>query len=329
MSEVANPGMVSVVVASYNHADYLVQRMDSLINQSYQDVEILVIDDCSPDNSQEILRRYESNPKVRLIIREQNGGWVKVSNEGVALSHGEYIIFANCDDACETQMIERLVKGLQDNPTAGISFCRSLMTNEDDQIIGDDYQVRERAFQVKCNKDALINATEMRRFLLHSCVIPNLSAALFRKDYLISVGGLNSDYRVCSDWDLFFRMAARYDVAYTAQPLNKFRQHTTTIRSSTKDRIIYEEMIRLLLKQIKVIPLTAFEHIKYRIHVMYLWASHLLRPSLSGIVNFHYHLKCVLRHDPMAVTLLPFGILFRLATLLIKLPAKLYKRINT
>ena len=326
MSDKAIPGLVSIIVASYNHAEFLEQRLDSLINQTYQDIEILVIDDCSTDNSVEILRRYESHPKVRLIVRGQNGGWVKVSNQGVEMSVGEFIIFANCDDASELQMVERLVAAMRAHSTAGISYCRSLMIDENNSVIGDDFLGRERSFRVKCYIDALITRKEMSRFLLHSCVIPNLSAALFRKEHLISVGGLTSDYRVCSDWDLFFRMATRYDVAYIAAPLNKFRQHETTIRSSTKGRIIYEEIIRLLLGQIKVLDLTLMERIKSRARVMYIWAFHLASPSFSGIFNFYYHFKRVMHHDPFALIFLPLAILLRLAALLIKLPSRFIKR---
>lgn len=71
MNAGVKPGLVSVVVASYNHAEFLVRRMESLIGQTYQDIEILVIDDCSPDNSVEVLRRYESHPKVKLVISEK------------------------------------------------------------------------------------------------------------------------------------------------------------------------------------------------------------------------------------------------------------------
>jgi GT2 family glycosyltransferase len=228
-------GLVSLVVASYNHAEFLVRRMDSLVGQTYPDIEILVIDDCSPDNSVEILRRYESYPKVRLILREQNGGWVTVSNQGADLSAGEFVLFANCDDDCDPRMVERLVDALQRHPSAGIAFCRSLMIDEDDRVLGDDYMIRESAFRTRCEKDTLLAGAEASRFLLHSCVIPNLSAALFRRECFSTVGYLSAEYRVCCDWDLFFRVAAGYDIAYVAEPLNRFRQHGETIRSVTKD----------------------------------------------------------------------------------------------
>lgn len=311
MSGTVKPGLVSVVVASYNHAEYLEQRMDSLIGQTYQDIEILVIDDCSPDNSVEVLRRYESHPKVKLIIREKNGGWVVVSNQGVEMSSGEFVIFANCDDACDPRMIERLVEAMHSNPTAGISFCRSLMVDERDAILGDDFAMREASFQVRCAADTLLSGAEMSRFLLYSCVIPNLSAALIRRECFDSVGYLSASYKVCCDWDLFFRIVARYDVAYIAEPLNRFRQHRTTIRSSIKARVIFEEYIRLLLGQIKLLDLTFIERCRFRIRVMYLWATHMIAPSWGGLYNFPYHFSRVISLDIFALPFLIVGFLLR------------------
>jgi glycosyltransferase involved in cell wall biosynthesis len=294
MNGAGKPGLVSVVVASYNHAEFLAQRMDSLINQTYRDIEILVIDDCSPDNSIEILRRYESHPKVRLIIR------------------------ANCDDACDPRMIERLVAAMNRNPTAGVAFCRSLMIDEQDRVLGDDYVIREKSFRERCAGDTFIGRDEMYKFLLHSCVIPNLSAALIRRSCFDSAGALTSDYRACSDWDLFFRIANDFDFCYVAEPLNRFRQHSTTIRSATKGRITYDEFFRLLLGEIRLGKLSLGERFHFRLHVMYLWAIELIRPSTAGWMNFFHHAQLVWQIDRLALPLLPLAILKRL----IELPAK-------
>ena len=320
------PGLVSIIVASYNHAQYLEQRMDSLINQNYQDVEILVIDDCSTDNSVEILRQYESHPKVRLIIREKNGGWVAVSNQGVELSDGEFLIFANCDDTCDPCMIERLVQAMRTNPTAGIAYCRSLIIDEAGKHLGDDFFFRERSFKLRCNKDTLLTQKEMSRFLLDSCVIPNLSAALFSRECYMSSGGLTSAYQVCSDWNLFFRVTAHYDVAYIAEPLNSFRQHKTTIRS-TKERIWYEERMGLLLEQIALLRLTSIERVKYRFCVMYIWSAHILRPSLNGVLSFFFLLKVVLRCDSVAIIFLPIALVVTVVSLPFKVVNKIYTKL--
>jgi glycosyltransferase involved in cell wall biosynthesis len=324
MSHILNPGLVSIVVASYNHARFLEQRIESLINQTYQNIEILVIDDCSPDNSVEILRRYESHPKVKLIIREKNGGWITVSNQGIEISSGEYVIFANCDDDCDPQMIERLVESISCNPTAGIAFCRSLMVDESDRVLGDDFEIRERSFRSMCATDTFIHRNAMTRFLLYSCVIPNLSAALIRRDCFDVAGLLSSKYKACSDWDLFFRIAENFDFSYVATPLNKFRQHSQTIRSATKGRIEYDEFFSVLLGEIPRSGLSLKERIRFRNHVMYLWAMELLRPSFTGWKNFPHHLTSVWRLDYLALTLLPFAITIRL----VEIPSKLVNKLQ-
>jgi len=323
MSISAKPGLVSVVVASYNHAEFLERRMESLINQTYQDMEILVIDDCSSDNSVEILRKYESHPKVKLVLRENNGGWVIVSNQGVEMSSGEFVIFANCDDDCEPRMIERLAAAMNIHPSAGIAFCRSLFVDENDQVIGNDYADRERSFRARCSTDALLTGAEMSRFLMHSCVIPNLSAALFRRECFNAAGNLSSAYRVCCDWDLFFRIVECYDVAYIAEPLNRFRQHKNSIYNATKERVIYEEYIRLLLGQLRSLDLTRVERNRYRIRVMYLWAVHLMAPSWNGLRDFPYHLRQVLRWDPISLMYLGLGLGLRFGEAVAKVKGKL------
>ncbi len=308
------------MVASYNHAVYLKRRMASLVGQTYQSIEILVIDDCSPDNGLEILEGYESHPRVTLVRREKNGGWVAVSNQGIEMAKGEFILFANCDDDCDPRMIERLVDAITRNPTAGVAFCRSLMIDGSDRILGDDYEIREKSFRERCARDVFIGREEMRRFLLHSCVIPNLSAALIRSSCFDSTGVLTADYRACSDWDLFFRIAVHFDFCYVAEPLNRFRQHSATIRNATKGRTTYDEFFRLLLGELRRSGLTASERFHFRLHVMYLWAVDLIRPSIAGWSNFLHHVKQVWLLDPIALPLLPIAILKRLA----ELPGKAY-----
>lgn len=322
-------GLVSVVVASYNHARYLARRMESLIGQTYPEFEILAIDDCSPDNSVEILRGFAAHPRVKLTLREENGGWVAVSNQGIRLSRGEFVMFANCDDDCDGRLLERLVDALRRNPSAGMAFCRSLLVDEQDRVIGDDFTIREYSFRKRCVADTLLSKEDASRFLLHSCVIPNLSGALFRRECFENVGYLSSDYRVCSDWDLFFRIATRYDIAYVAEPLNRFRQHQTTIRSATKERVVYEEYFRLLLGQIRMLDLSTLERMKYRTHVMYLWAVHLSLPSMKGLTNIPYHLQQIIRMDWVALLFVVPGGLLRIGEVTAKFPRKLAAWIST
>jgi glycosyltransferase involved in cell wall biosynthesis len=319
-------GKVSLVVASFNHATFLTSRIDSLLLQTYSDIDILVIDDKSTDNSIEVLRRYDLNPKIKLLQRELNGGWVVVSNQGLELTSGEFVLFANCDDECEPLLVERLVSALRLNPSAGVAFSRSLLIDENSNIIGDDFLIREASFLKRCAEDSLLSGEEMAKFLLHSCVIPNLSAALFRRECLVKIGNFSSEYKVCSDWDLFFRMAERYDFAYVSDPLNRFRQHSKTIRSVTKEKVIYEEYFRLLLSKISHINLSAFEQAKYRTRVMYLWMVHLFSFSFNGIFNSPYHLKKICQYDFISLIFLFPAAIYRIFELIAKLISKFHSK---
>lgn len=303
--------LVSVIVTSYNHSQYLTRRMDSLLNQSYENIEVIAIDDCSTENNVEILRRYESHPKVRLVVQEKNLGLVQSMNKGIELSSGQYVLVAQCDDDCAPQMIQCLVAALQTQPSAGMAFCRSQLIDGLDKNLGEDIVDMERTFQRRCADDTLLSSAEMSRFLLYACVIPNMSALLMRRDCLDEIGGITEEFAVCVDWDLFFRTAKKYDFAYVAKPLNRFRQHANSIRSTTKSRITYEEYLRLLLSQIRTLDLTLLERARFRTRVMYLWAVHLLPPTRVGLWNFPFHLGVVIKYDAFAIVFLWLGLAIR------------------
>ena len=106
MDKLSQP-LVSIVFTSYNHKEYLRQALDSLLNQTYPNTEIIIIDDCSTDGSQEILKEYKHFENINLKLQTQNSGsYVKASNYGASFAKGEYLLFAQCDDFAEPNQIE-------------------------------------------------------------------------------------------------------------------------------------------------------------------------------------------------------------------------------
>lgn len=239
-------GRVTAIVASYNHAEFLEERMESLVSQTYEDFEILVIDDKSPDNSPEILKKYENNERVRLYLETENRGWVGTSNLGAERATGEYIIFTNCDDSCEKEMISNLVSAIKSESGSVLAWSASLMTDENSKVIGSDRDYREPYFIETYGKGGAISQEEMKQMLFHSCIIPNLSALLIDKKTFIDVGGFDEAYSVVSDWDLFFKLCSYGGSFYIPENLNHFRQHGTTIRQKAKTIRLLEEYIRML-----------------------------------------------------------------------------------
>jgi glycosyltransferase involved in cell wall biosynthesis len=305
-------GLVSVIVASYNHASFLARRMDSLCSQTYKNVEIIVIDDCSPDDSRKILAEYECDPRITLINRTANAGWIEVSNQGLQLAKGEFVLFANCDDYCDDIMIEKLVFALQKNASVGVAYCRSLLVDVDGNNIGDDFNIRERSFQLKCATDSLILRCEMQKFLLKSCVIPNLSCALFHRDCFSNTKGFSADFLICSDWDLFFRISKRFDFFYVSSAHNRFRQHALTVRSAHKGKVTMDEYFEIILGNMREIEIDFRLKCRVRFEIMCLWADHILDADLKGWRDFNHHLHKVKILDVIALLFLPAGLFFKL-----------------
>jgi len=318
MRSTPTQGLVSIIMASYNHADYLTGRMDSLICQTYENIEIIVIDDCSTDNSLDILRKYQDHKKVRLIIREANGGWINVFNQGIELSKGEFILFANCDDECDPEMIAYLVQSMSTNPSAGVSYCRSVLIDKESNVIGDDYSGREVGFKKRCTQNTLLKSSEALHFFQHSCIIPNTSAALIRKECFDAVGFIKKNYTVCADWELYINISKRFDIAYISIPLNRFRIHRASICGSAKERIIYEEYFRLLLGTLNELDYGIVKRGKYRYRVMYLWAFHVLTLSKSGLNNLKYHSGVIAQYDMAAFMYMPIAFFIRFYEQIIK-----------
>ena len=118
--------LVSVIIPNYNHAPYLKQRIDSVLAQTFQDFEVIILDDCSKDNSREIIKEYQHDPRVRLAFNENNSGCVfKQWNKGLKMAGGKYIWIAESDDYSAPTFLETMVGRLEADPKVGLAFCDS------------------------------------------------------------------------------------------------------------------------------------------------------------------------------------------------------------
>ena len=120
--------LVSVIVPNYNHAPYLRQRLDSIFNQTYKNFEVIILDDCSTDNSKEIIEEYRNRPQFsHVVYNEINSGspfkqWAK----GFELAQGEYIWIAESDDWAELNFLEELITKAELFPNLTLLFCCSI-----------------------------------------------------------------------------------------------------------------------------------------------------------------------------------------------------------
>lgn len=278
--------LVSVIVTSYNHVEYLEERMESLLKQTYSNIEIIVIDDCSKDNSLNFLSRYKKYPNTQIIGLKKNSGYVHATNLGVSLSKGQYLMFAECDDFNEPQHIETLMQVLAQNPTAGVAYSKSTIVDNHSISTGDDFQFREKAFREYCYQNTLIPQKKMQKFLLHSCVVPNMSAALIRKEYFNEIGGLSSSYKICSDWDMWNRLAQSCDFYYVTTPLNNFRFHQTTARNTFSISLQVSEIFRLLYDSFSKQDLSLVDRYKFKLNTAIIWLGFLNKGFIPWLQSF-------------------------------------------
>ncbi|MES2111601.1 MAG: glycosyltransferase [Bacteroidota bacterium] len=257
MADIISP-LISVVFTSYNHQKYLKQAVDSILNQTFKDFEFIIIDDCSTDGSRSILEAYQNIPNVRITFLEKNtGSYVKASHYGALQATGKYLLFAQCDDFAEnTQLSYLSEKALLYQDTVGVVFSKSNMINDKGEFLGDDYTLRNKSFREKCAADVFLDGKQMRSFLSYACVIPNLSAALIKKDLYFEAGGLPEKYAMAADWAFWLSLSEMTNFYYVTQPLNNFRQHNATIRSKTKIDNQLLEIFTLFTEHIKTYNIT-------------------------------------------------------------------------
>lgn len=279
--------LISVVFTSYNHERFLRQAINSLLNQTFNDFELIIVDDCSTDGSQNILLEYESDKRVCLnLLKVNSGSYVKASNYGATLARGKYIMFAQCDDFAHPKQFELLINAIQFNESVGVVYSRSNMVDSNGITFEDDFRGRERTFRKRCSKDTIITGKEMRRFLSVSCVIPNLSAAILKKSLYERVGGISEKYLVAADWAFWLTLTEFTDFYYITAELNNFRQHSTTIRNTIKIKKQILEIYELMYEHIRNYNLSSSEIKKIKIGAGQVWFSYIFSGPKYWLKSF-------------------------------------------
>ena len=238
---------VSVVIPNYNHARFLRRRIETVLNQSFQDFEVILLDDCSTDDSRSILSEYAHDPKVRIEFNEENSGSpFKQWNKGVGLARGEYIWIAESDDYADERFLERLVAVLEADPEVVLAYCRSWRVSAEDRL--DGFQDRYLPDPQRWTLNHSVNGRdECRGHFMTYCIVQNASAVLFRKLIYERIGGADETLSMGGDWKMWFAMALLGKMAYLSEPLNYYRFHDNSVYGKDTLRIgETEESLRVV-----------------------------------------------------------------------------------
>lgn len=214
--------MVSVIIPGYCHARYLRERIDSVLAQDYSDFEVILLDDCSPDGSAEIMLGYGQHPRVsHVVINEQNSGNTFLQwQRGIALAKGEYIWIAESDDVAEPTFLSRLVPEL-DRHGAVMAYSYSRLIDSEGSFLPKDPN-RRWLYKAPGVYDGQAFA---RRRLSLACLVYNASMVVWRKSCFQGVNKDFARHRHGGDWMFWFDVCRQGLVVEVPEYLNRFRQH--------------------------------------------------------------------------------------------------------
>lgn len=225
--------LVSVIVPSYNHAVFLTERLKSIKNQTYTNIEIILLDDASNDDSVDVLEKFKQCEKrvVHTDYSVENSGqtntqWIK----GVERAQGDYIWIAESDDVASPEFLAVLLAEFAVNEDIALAYCDSLIIDKLGDSIG-RYDYGSTNYKNIWQQSFIKDGVDLiRDYFIFLNIIPNVSAVLFKKEHLQKALVVN-DLKYCADWSCYIRLAIAHKIAFVNQKLNQFRQHINTTRN--------------------------------------------------------------------------------------------------
>lgn len=232
MSDTYLQPLVSVVIASYNHAPYVEASILSVINQTYPNIELLVVDDGSSDDSVERIRRLQEKYDFDFRV-QKNIGLTQTLNESIARARGEYFVPFGSDDIMMPNRIELQVAYMADKPEVGICAGNMELMRADGTLYPESRQKRDIPFRRLDFEDVLLQRKPF----------PPAPTLFFRKEALEKVGGFNPEIRL---EDLYIELKithAGYFIDALGIVMAKYRKHPTNTYKNT--RFMAESILRI------------------------------------------------------------------------------------
>lgn len=237
-----NKFLVTVGIALYNHENYIVKCLESVVKQSFNNIELIVIDDGSSDNSFEIAKKYLDNQdfnKNYKIYTRPNKGMCHTLNEIAQQSKGKYISFIGSDDYWMFNKIEQQVLFLENNPDVALVHSNSIKVDRYNNEIGFlDYSLKE-------------NSGKLFESIIFGKGGINTPSHLYRTEIYKEIGYYDSTLKF-EDTDFWLRLTKIYNVGFINESHTYYRWHGQNL-SDEKNKLVFynEEMVKIFNKNIE------------------------------------------------------------------------------
>src|SRR5580692_7213135 len=208
---------VSIIMTAYNHEKFVQEAIQSVLDQSFQDFEFIIIDDASSDNTLNIIKKF-NDARIRLTVLEQNQGQFVATNLGLDKAQGEYIGILNSDDAFHPDKLQKQITFLENNPTIAAVFSFAEMINEKNHPF----------ININNHYSYIFNQPNRSRhewlnyfFFYGNCLCH--PSVLIRSKHHHELGYYDPRFANCADLQFWIRLTAKYNIHIIQEKLIKFR----------------------------------------------------------------------------------------------------------
>ncbi len=204
---------VSITLCCYNSEQYVDETLQSIFAQRYKDWELVVVNDGSRDRTEEIIEKYIDQGWPIVYHNQQNAGLVAARNKSIELARGEFVALIDHDDLWTADKLEKQIP-LFTNPRVAVVYSGTVVVGSDGQMLR-EFMPRERMYRGR-----VLDGLFLGTFLACSSVV-------IRRSALMDVGLFRPGLTISEEYELFLRLAEKYDFDYAEEPLTKWRLHAS------------------------------------------------------------------------------------------------------
>lgn len=251
-AKIKSPITVTAAIPNFNYALFLYERLYSILYQNYRINELIILDDCSTDNSREliddIVPELSKYINVKKIYNTENSGSpFKQWKRALETAQSEYIWIAEADDFCDKKMLSSIMAPVEKDRETVITYADTAFINKTGKIIVKTIKPEIDQMQTgHWNKDFINDGKEeIRDYAFLNCTIANVSSAVFKKDDYSDIFDEMVNYHQVGDYYFYLSVMERGKVAFKNKPLNYYRMHGANVTSTTKKQLHLDELKRV------------------------------------------------------------------------------------
>lgn len=243
---------ISVIVPNYNYAKFMYQRIYSILRQNYKLYELIILDDCSKDNSKEVIddicNKLKDYIDIKSVYNTTNSGSAfKQWKKGMKLAKGDYVWIAEADDYCDAKLLRTLVKPIKKNKNIMISYSDTAFIDTFGNII-----IKSIKPEIDIQKSghwdkSYVNngLDEIKNYSYLNCTIANVSSAIIKNGDYEEYLKMSGEFKQAGDWLFYVNLISNGDIAYSNKILNYYRVHGNNVSSTMNHQKHIDEINKI------------------------------------------------------------------------------------